>query len=652
MDTPKATFLRTCTLFCSQFREHFEHILFLALASTLVLTPLFVDVHAYLTFEPIKVHVFLLGATFLAGLLVASWALGACSRTTFLPLYKEWAFLIAFVGYWVAILVSTLTSLAPMVSFWGMDPRYHGLILYGGLLTFTFAICCVRPAHLKHLLEVVMVTAGLVSIFGILQRVIPELNQWWDVSSFLYRTYSTLGHPNYLADYLVLVAPLFFWKFLESRRWHLWLALGGTVLLAFILTLSRSGIFGLFVSIFYFISVYSWWTKRRRLLGLLVAIPVIMIAVVAYANVRYRDNFVNSQTLLSRFVIAGENLRSFETRLQLWPATIKLIAHHPVLGYGPDTFTLAFTRVAPKELLITENLSSYADRAHNIILDTLVELGLAGTLFWLAILILAVIAAARSRSIVVLAMGSALMGHFISQQFGFQTVPHMMLMWMFVAGIFVMQRGERSPIQKPVVRVGWLCGVLILVSVMLVIAGVRGVLLNWKADRLARTGEYEKALSAAPHRVKYLSEWLSDTIETSLDDPRISARLTELEAFTSGQDYHTFWYRAQWYLAQGQYDEAYAEYTHTLEIAPTVPAVYLNYGQALYDGERYQQAIDMWQHYVDLAPPYWKEHAAYASGKLSAWERNRYEVFYKYYPNFDQIFGSIQQAREKLQTKR
>lgn len=657
MPSLKADLVRIWTRLCSQTREHFEYTLFLVLAATVILTPLVVDVSAYLTFEPIKVHIFLLGALGVGMLLCIGHLTGVFGRH-----YKEdlrrirqnrilMAFCIAFVGYWATIVVASFTSIAPLVSFWGMDPRYHGLMLYGALLTFTLGVGSMRPALLKRLLEITMVTAGLVSLFGIFQRVIPELNQWWDVSSFLYRTYSTLGHPNYLADYLVLITPLFFWKFIESRRWYLWLALGGAILLAFVLTLSRSGLLGLLVSIFFFISVYSWWTKRRRLLGILIAIPVIMLAVIGYANVRYRDNFVNSQTLLSRFVIAGENLRSFETRLQLWPATITLVAKRPVLGYGPDTFTLAFARVAPKELLITENLNSYADRAHNILLDTLVEIGLVGTICWLIILALVVVWAARSRSVVMLALGSGLVGHFISQQFGFQTVPHMMLMWMLVASIFVMQWREDTSAPAPMKRIGFLKSALVIISIIAVIAGVRGVASNWKADRLARIWEYEKALSSAPHRVKYIFEWLSGTIEDAPEDPRIPAQLTQLEQFTNGQDHHVFWYRARWYQTLGQYDEAYREYERAIAIAPTVPEIYKTYGQALFDGGRYQQAIDMWQYYVDLAPPYWKEHKAYADGKLSAWERNRYEVFYKFYPSFDQIFDSLTLAREKLQSK-
>ncbi len=642
------------TLFRERFENSFENIVFVAFVFLLVGLPLAVDVGAYLTFEPIKVHVLSIGAGLLAGLGLVGWAYGLRRKSIAGAAVTAPSALLrlTFYGYWSAVFLSTVVSIAPMVSLWGVDPRYHGLLYYGALFIMVLVAGYLRRERIVKLLEIIMVTAIIVSVYGILQRIFPVLTEWWDVDSFLYRSFSTLGHPNYLADYLVLVTPLFFWKFLESRRWWLWLIGGAVVLLALLLTLSRSGLIGLFVSFLLIAIVYSRMDSRAdsrtswRKVGAGVLIVVgLMTALIIFANVRERAGFTYSRDLLSRLVIAGENVRSLETRLILWPATVKMILERPILGYGPDTYAMAFTRFAPKELLRAENLNSYADRAHNIILDTMQEIGIIGGLFFLIILFLAISRAVRSQNLVVIALGASLAGHLASQQFGFQTAPHALTMWFFIVAIFSLEQMEQPHSPHALAKKGatWI-RILSLIFFFLIIGGViYGTGRVWRADRVAREEHYQEAIAMAPMRIRYALNHVRQFPDFPL--------LERIQAFTNGEDYRVYWYRARAYIEAGEFELAHEQYLNALKLAPTAIEVWYAYADGLFQQGDYTAAITAWNQYIRLSPDYWRQHEAYRAGLLTPWERNRYEVFYKLYPNFDEVFDRVEDAERAAESE-
>lgn len=611
-------------------------------------TPLLVDVRGYITFEPVKV-LFVVGvvAALLPFLYYRFVRVGISLRRPFLIFG-------VIGGYIMSLILSWAFSIAPSVSFWGLEPRYHGFLLYMALMVVFFATLTLRRDLIERLLEVAMVGAVMVGLYGVLQRFFPALSQWWVINGFLGRIFSTLGQPNYLADYIVLVLPLFFWKYLVSRRWYLWLLLGSVPFLALLWTLSRSGFLGLLSAFLFFGIVYSLWGSHRKWIAGFLLVPIALSVLFLGVNIRAKvQGTGDSPTLISRLVLTGESARSLKSRSVIWSPTWKKILERPIFGYGLDTYTLAFAPATPKELLVSEDINSYADRAHNIILDTMMESGIVGLIAIVVCIGGSIFLAYRSRNIVALAMASALVGHTISQQFGFQVVTHMVLMWFFIGAILVMS-GEVIETNRGVTKIKTSMTsmrniMVIIIPTILISVGV-GVFIywypyqTWWADRLARAGEYTPAYDLAPHRTRY-----------GLEASAASGNLETLKAiqdFTNGADYQPFWYRARVYTQLENYDQAYVDFEYAIALAPMSLRVYLDYGRALFDGGEYDRAITIWQRYVDLAPEYWKEHEQYLQGKLSSWDKSRYEVFYKMNPLFDDVFKLISKAQEKLQRAR
>jgi O-antigen ligase len=103
-------------------------------------------------------------------------------------------------------------------------------------------------------------------------------------------------------------------------------------------------------------------------------------------------------------------------RLDIWHASARMIAAHPINGVGVRGFRYAYPRYAPANdhFLVAEpcGVGEGACHAHQLVLEILTETGALGLLLWLAALVLAlrawrrVGAAARSRAFpVTLALG-------------------------------------------------------------------------------------------------------------------------------------------------------------------------------------------------------------------------------------------------------
>ncbi len=74
---------------------------------------------------------------------------------------------------------------------------------------------------------------------------------------------------------------------------------------------------------------------------------------------------------------------SSSARIIVWDSTVDSIKDRPILGWGPENFDIAIQKYFNNDLFLRENLSEvWFDRAHNIFLDTMIEVGAVGTLVW------------------------------------------------------------------------------------------------------------------------------------------------------------------------------------------------------------------------------------------------------------------------------
>jgi tetratricopeptide (TPR) repeat protein len=130
-----------------------------------------------------------------------------------------------------------------------------------------------------------------------------------------------------------------------------------------------------------------------------------------------------------------------EVRTYIWEGSLHLIAHNPILGYGPETMIYVYSPYYPSGLGHIEHANAAPDRNHDEWLDFVVFSGVIGLLAWLLVLaafaytgIVALRRARSRRSIVVLAaIAAVVVGHLAEASVGIDIVSTLMLLWTMFA---------------------------------------------------------------------------------------------------------------------------------------------------------------------------------------------------------------------------
>jgi O-antigen ligase len=263
-------------------------------------------------------------------------------------------------------MVATITSVAPSGS------------LFTGLLTvlvtlfavvFDNAVTTKRQADLAVRL---FVLAGvLVSLYGIYQYLYYDpgsAGTWIDSDKFsdiTNRVYSTLGNPNVLGEYLLLITPFSFACVLTSKTWPkrlLYLAFTAAMLLCMLFTTSRGGWLG----ILFAAAVFAVMLDARLILAGLAGLIALY--------------FILPDWAIQRFASIGDlSDSSTSYRVYIWLGTIAMLRDYWLSGIGPGN--AAFNTIYPAYSYNT----IAAPHAHNLFLQLACDAGIVGLALFLMV---------------------------------------------------------------------------------------------------------------------------------------------------------------------------------------------------------------------------------------------------------------------------
>ncbi len=164
--------------------------------------------------------------------------------------------------------------------------------------------------------------------------------------------------PNVFAASLFLPLSLAVGSFLGSRGWHriLYLAMGGLIAVAVVMTMSRGAMLGLAVMTFVYIRKIGF--DRR----VLIPIAIIMLSMIALPN-----------TFLGRLQNAESS--GGAGRIYIWEVGVAALKHYGLFGAGLHNFGEAYIKYVGEGSRI---YSFNSADAHNDYLLIAVELGLVG----------------------------------------------------------------------------------------------------------------------------------------------------------------------------------------------------------------------------------------------------------------------------------
>jgi putative inorganic carbon (hco3(-)) transporter len=225
----------------------------------------------------------------------------------------------------------------------------------------------------------VILTLAVAHVFLIIEN--PAVVSNPSVRSYIVGA-TFLGDGNDFALSLCVLVPMVLAASLDTRSKLFRILMWATVtvlLLAVIGTSSRGGTIGIAASF-----LYLWWHSRRRALGLLAFIPVvIMLAVYAPTNYFQRMGSVANY----------QQDGSAQGRIMAWKAGMRMALDNPLTGVSPGLFPVAFgTKYMPKT---AERLPWLT--AHSMYFLILGELGFPGIIVLVGILVSNLRANARMR---------------------------------------------------------------------------------------------------------------------------------------------------------------------------------------------------------------------------------------------------------------
>lgn len=344
--------------------------------------------------------------------------------------------------------LATLFSIDPKLSWFGIYQRqqgFSGFIYY--FIFFLLVIINIQDKKsLKKLLYSVCFGSAIVSIYGLAQ-----ISGWdfvnWDQPVFIdRRIISTLGQPNILASYLLLVIPISAYLFYCARR----LVVKTILLIIFLINLivlyftySNSGWIGLLLgamlcgAFYIFFKKSNSFSKIKKITILMVLTVIIFISLFVL--------FVSAK----HFKTVSAIKASVFIRLDIWSASLNAITMRPWLGYGPENQREVLSKYYKSDWAIRGFINDYPDRAHNIILDILLTTGVLGLvsyfcLWWHIIILLRRALNSQENTGLALAIFTSLVGYLISLFFGFESVTSVVYFWLFFAILIIINLPERD----------------------------------------------------------------------------------------------------------------------------------------------------------------------------------------------------------------
>ena len=372
--------------------------------------------------------------------------------------------LIPIIGFFIVLIISTIISNYPFHSFWGDYLRKMGFLLYSHVFLF-FLILFLNLKNIKQVVRIgyaTILSTIIVSGYGILQFFELDPLNWAESPTAINggRLFSTLGQPNFLASWLLFAIPILAWLVFKKGYFDNWkpnlkkifirpalVCLFFITVLVLVLSQSRGGWLGFLIAFFFFIIVFSFIVKQKRLGKLLSILFLVLIIFVTYININpLHLSKSNEGTILYRIKSLSHLSEKGELRFMWWQDALGLIKEKPFFGYGLETQKFNFRKSYHPKTALLEAINSYPDRIHNDILDTLYASGFVGLFFYVFLIILAFYQGAKyikktknkERKVLVLSFMAGILGYLISIQFSFHVAPTIVYFFGFLAILIVL----------------------------------------------------------------------------------------------------------------------------------------------------------------------------------------------------------------------
>lgn len=341
----------------------------------------------------------------------------------------------------LSYLLNLVFSIHPLKSWLGSFFRRQGA--YAVIHYFLFLLLLILNfqnwPQIRRTILTILASSAPVCFYGILQFLGLDLVDWASPVAETKRIFSTLGQPNFLGHYLIIVIPLtayslvYFFKIFFDRFIILILLLAQIFCLIF--TMSRAAWVGFFAEFILFILVLFIfnrkiiWKNKKKAIGVFILATSFIII---FINAIVITNSSSNLLLIRVRNIVNMKSGSVQVRLLMWGAAIDEIKQMDLkrlmFGYGQENLGDIYVKYYQPDWGIYEKINSYSDRSHNTILDIILANGFSvllilavfyGYIFYLTIRCLKKPSRLEDRYWLIICLIIILAGYFVNNLFSF-----------------------------------------------------------------------------------------------------------------------------------------------------------------------------------------------------------------------------------------
>ena len=550
----------------------------------------------------------------------------------------------------VGLFILLLFSSDALQSFFGSYDRQMGVLSYlfyfvWFLLLFVNISGSDKELNRKKINRIIITAVGagfIASVYGILQILNIDFITWSESPFIDRRVTSTLGQPNFLASYLLLIIPLSSYLLLKSQKFlekffYCLIIIFNFLCLFF--TASRGAFIALILTVFLLLLFLGFRAKIKIIKKIVIVFGFIVLVATGALGLEYFlpgriSNLVNLQ------------YGSSAVRVIFYKVAMSAISQKPLLGYGLESGSEIYIKYYKPDWGIYGDVGAITDRAHNLFLDILLSGGIIGLLFFSLLyyhffyLVKKNIQREGVNSLS-LFLGLGAVAYLMSLMFSFTIITGEIYFWMFLAILssisFMSGRLREVGVIKYLNNSLFLdkiknsksfllsYGAAVFILFIMVFSGINFEKRNLMADYYytklyyaLAAKEYFNALvfndflmAEKPNKEnqiyydQFLATKLSDfypSISDSKSNHLVRRELIRINYDLGQRGYKNIFAHAKINGVLGRTADSQKYFSVLEEITPFWPFLYSSKGQIFFANKKYQDAIDSYQSAISSLP--------------------------------------------------
>lgn len=597
-----------------------------------------------------------------------------------------------------ANIISAIFSIDKNLSIFGYYSRFNGglLSLFSYSILYWAFVNNISKEKVSKIVKAIVLSSVLVCLYAILQKAGIDKNIW--VQDVQNRVFSSLGQPNWLAAFIVLIFFLPFSAFKEKKSSKLIFIFTIAYFLVILFTKSRSGILGLVFSwLVFWLPLLRFKERENKIYNPknFFYLTVMIIFITFLVGTPWTPSF-GDIVLKNKEAPITTNTTSLETggtesgeiRKIVWKGALKIWQNYPLFGSGPETFALSYFKFKPQEHNLTSEWNFIYNKAHNEYLNYLANTGILGFLSYLLLISSSLIFLYKNsfstktrknkERIIKLEHISLLagkIGFLITNIFGFSVVVTNFLFFIYPAISFCLNQEEE---EKRKEKNDYDYNFTLIIPLILLILAVYTIINYWRADFYYNQGKNQninknytaaryyltKAINLNPYEPTFLDELAKSTFGLAISSYNkgdvkttqqlINQSLNEMnETIKMSPNNVIFKKDLSAILFQISIidpnfkDKTIESLIEITQLAPTDPKVYYNLGLMYFRSDQLDKAKENFEKSISLKVNYREPHLALATlySKTNQTDKAKEELNYI----LQKIDPNDQTAKRQLQ---